>query len=97
MELCDFDVRDPGETTIKHGRPRFVDSSKHVFYFFENVEKCLLSNKISDYYFVSQGKTTIPGLDDGEEMLITDVSARSPSTKSASVFFGLINHAPLMI
>ncbi|KAL7303609.1 hypothetical protein TKK_0003759 [Trichogramma kaykai] len=35
-------------------------------------EKCLLSNKITDYYFVSQGKTTIPGLDDGEEMLITD-------------------------
>lgn len=35
----------------------------------------LLSNNIHDYYFVSQGKTTIPGLDDGEELLITDVSA----------------------
>lgn len=35
----------------------------------------LLSNNIHDYYFVSQGKTTIPGLDDGEELLVTDVSA----------------------
>lgn len=35
----------------------------------------LLSNNVHDYYFVSQGKTTIPGLDDGEELLITDVSA----------------------
>lgn len=35
----------------------------------------LLSNNVHDYYFVSQGKTTIPGLDDGEELLVTDVSA----------------------
>lgn len=39
------------------------------------IEMLLLSNNIHDYYFVSQGKTTIPGLDDGEELLITDVSA----------------------
>jgi hypothetical protein len=35
---------------------------------------CLLSNDINDYYYVSQGKTTIPNLDDGEEELLTDVS-----------------------
>lgn len=35
---------------------------------------CLLSNNILDYHFVSQGKTTIPNVDDGEEMLATDVS-----------------------
>lgn len=35
---------------------------------------CLLSNDIHDYYFVSQGKTTIPNVDDGEEMLAADVS-----------------------
>lgn len=29
---------------------------------------------MKDYHFVSQGKTTIPGLDDGEEFTITDVS-----------------------
>lgn len=35
---------------------------------------CLLSNNIHDYYFISQGKTTIPNVDDGEEFRITDVS-----------------------
>lgn len=35
---------------------------------------CLLSNNVNDYHFVSQGKTTIPNVDDGEECLITDVS-----------------------
>lgn len=34
---------------------------------------CTLSNNIKDYYVVSQGKTTIPGLDDGEELEATDV------------------------
>ena len=35
---------------------------------------CALSNNISDYYYVSQGKTTIPNVDDGEECQMTDVS-----------------------
>ena len=35
--------------------------------------KCLLSNNIMDYHVVSQGKTSIPGVDDGEEMELTDV------------------------
>lgn len=34
---------------------------------------CNLSNNIMDYNVVSQGKTTIPGVDDGEEMTLTDV------------------------
>lgn len=34
----------------------------------------MLSNDIMDYHIVSQGKTVIPGVDDGEEMNITDVS-----------------------
>lgn len=37
---------------------------------------CQLSNNINDYHFVSQGKTAIPGVDDGEEMMVTDVSSR---------------------
>ena len=45
----------------------------------------LLSNNIHDYYFVSQGKTTIPGLDDGEELLITDVSASLWPVKHSSL------------
>jgi len=48
----------------------------HVFFLLGHpVEMCLLTNNIHDYHFVSQGKTTIPGLDDGEELLVTDVSA----------------------
>jgi hypothetical protein len=35
---------------------------------------CALSNNINDYYYVSQGKTIIPNVDDGEELLLTDVS-----------------------
>lgn len=36
-------------------------------------ELCMLSNNIHDYHIVSQGKTTIPSVDDGEEMLGTEV------------------------
>ena len=39
------------------------------------IEKLLLSNDIHDYYFVSQGKTDIPNVDDAEEMRLTDVSS----------------------
>lgn len=37
------------------------------------LEKCLLSNNIMDYHVVAQGKTSIPGVDDGEELELTDV------------------------
>jgi hypothetical protein len=36
---------------------------------------CFLSNNIYDYYNVSQGKITVPGIDDGEEMQAADVSS----------------------
>lgn len=36
-------------------------------------DQCLLTNNILDYHNVAQGKTTIPGVDDGEECLATDV------------------------
>lgn len=35
---------------------------------------CSLSENIYDYYNVSQGKITIPSMDDGEEFTLTDVS-----------------------
>jgi hypothetical protein len=35
---------------------------------------CLLGTDIYEYNYVSQGKTTIPNVDDGEELLLTDVS-----------------------
>lgn len=37
-------------------------------------DMCLLSNNVHDYHIVSQGKVTIPNVDDGEECLLTDVS-----------------------
>ena len=35
-------------------------------------EKCLLSNDIYDYWYVSQGKTTVPSIDDKEDMMFAD-------------------------
>lgn len=37
----------------------------------------MLSNDIYDYYNVSQGKITIPNVDDGEECTLTDVSVKN--------------------
>ncbi len=39
-----------------------------------SLEKLLLSKDIHDYHFQSQGKTTIPGVNDGEELEQTHVS-----------------------
>ena len=39
------------------------------------LEMCILSKDIYDYPTVSQGKITIPHVDDGEEFRLTDVSA----------------------
>ncbi|KAJ8923287.1 hypothetical protein NQ315_001844 [Exocentrus adspersus] len=55
-----------------------LERSYHIFYQIMSgsvpglKDKCLLSNNVNDYYFVSQGKTSIPGVDDGEEMRLTD-------------------------
>lgn len=50
-----------------------------TFIILKPVGKCLLSNNILDYHIVSQGKTTIPSVDDGEEMHVTDVRYRKRS------------------
>merc|ERR1739842_237929 len=34
--------------------------------------QCLLSNDILDYWFVSQGKLTVPSIDDKEDMMFAD-------------------------
>lgn len=41
---------------------------------FQSTDMCFLSNNIYDYFNVSQGKITIPGVDDGEECMLADVS-----------------------
>lgn len=37
---------------------------------------CNLTDNIYDYYNVSQGKITIPNMDDGEEFALTNVSLK---------------------
>ncbi|XP_024881140.1 myosin heavy chain, muscle isoform X3 [Temnothorax curvispinosus] len=55
-----------------------LERSYHIFYQIMSGSvkglkaMCLLSDNVQDYYFVSQGKTTIPNVDDGEECLLTD-------------------------
>ncbi|XP_055644606.1 myosin heavy chain, muscle isoform X14 [Toxorhynchites rutilus septentrionalis] len=55
-----------------------LERSYHIFYQIMSgavkglKEKCLLSNNIHDYHIVAQGKTTIPSVDDAEEMMFTD-------------------------
>lgn len=48
----------------------------------------MLSNDIMDYHVVSQGKTTIPNVDDGEEMELTDV--RKPLVDSLRCVFKVL-------
>lgn len=38
------------------------------------VEMCFLSDNIYDYFNVSQGKVTVPSIDDSEEFTLADVS-----------------------
>jgi len=55
-----------------------LERSYHIFYQMMSgavpglKSLCLLSENVQDYYFVAQGKTTIPGVDDAEEMRLTD-------------------------
>ncbi|XP_043241397.1 myosin heavy chain, muscle-like isoform X20 [Amphibalanus amphitrite] len=55
-----------------------LERSYHMFYQLMSgavkglKDKLLLSGSVRDYHFVSQGKTTIPGVDDKEEMEATD-------------------------
>lgn len=46
---------------------------------------CLLSNDVNDYNIVAQGKTSIPGVDDGEEGMLTDVSPELTTGSSHSI------------
>lgn len=55
----------------------------------KTLEFCMLSDNVKDYYVVSQGKTSIPGVDDAEECELTDV-CRSPSLVTSSGYFSFI-------
>lgn len=45
----------------------------HLYY---SIEMTLLSNRVSDYPSISQGTTRIPGVNDSEGLMVTDVSRR---------------------
>uniref|UniRef100_A0A8D8U4L3 Myosin heavy chain, muscle n=1 Tax=Cacopsylla melanoneura TaxID=428564 RepID=A0A8D8U4L3_9HEMI len=55
-----------------------LERSYHIFYQMMSgsvkgvKDTCLLIGDVSEYHFVAQGKTSIPGVDDGEEFLLTD-------------------------
>ena len=55
-----------------------VERSYHIFYQLlqpfvtEMKQKCLLTDDIYDYTYVSQGKTTVASIDDNEELEFTD-------------------------
>jgi hypothetical protein len=58
------------------------------------LDACLLSNNVNDYVFVAQGKTTIPGVDDGEELTATDVSPKYLRTLPAFICITVIPWLP---
>lgn len=51
------------------------------------VDYCILTSRISDYPLISQGKTRIPGVNDGEDFELTDVSAKNEIKKKCSTRF----------
>lgn len=55
---------------------------------------CLLSDNIYDYVNVSQGKITIPNVDDGEECILTDVSPKNDSISPYIYIYFLLSVSP---
>lgn len=53
--------------------PKYLQLKKYMNF---PTDMCILSDNIYDYYNVSQGKVTIPNMDDGEEFSLTDVSVK---------------------
>ncbi len=48
-------------------------SSERLYIFFSS-EECLIENDPSKYFYIAQGMLTIDGVDDSEEMRITNES-----------------------
>merc|ERR1711892_1380879 len=66
---------------LEKSRLTYQQPLERCYYAFYNImsdqvpdlkEKCLLSNEIKDYWFVSQGKLTVPSIDDREDMQFAD-------------------------
>lgn len=59
-----------------------------------NAELTLLSNRIGDYWYISQGKTRIPGVNDAADMEETDVSPTPGCAKKSRPTFHVAFHLP---
>jgi hypothetical protein len=56
------------------GERAFRKSGENNFARYFDLDLTLLSSRMSDYPTITQGKTRIPGINDGEEFELTDVS-----------------------
>lgn len=54
----------------------------------------MLSNRIGDYWYISQGKTRIPGVNDAADMEETDVSPTPGCAKKSRPTFHVAFHLP---
>jgi hypothetical protein len=68
-----------------------------LFFLFRLADQCLLTNDMHDYVFQAQGKITIPGVDDGEECSLTDVSSPHPFANCLDYLPHPNRNAPLLV
>merc|ERR1712141_765069 len=77
-KLCGCDIESYLLEKSRITQQQEVERSYHIFYqllqpFIPDMKaKCLLTDDIYDYTYVSQGKTTVASIDDNEELEMTD-------------------------